>query len=270
MPGSSNIRLEKAVEGIGPISLEEMGSVKLLNRIDTKYLTILPTEYILKGDNTQSVDMLWYASVSTADGRIVDIDPSSLSVSYVNYLGNTVDIKGTVTKQVRNDSGTLVTATNANTDGKRDIVITSTAPNGNTAKGETIKITLSPNGIIKVESEALASRAIKDFQFKVYLKNATGVDPVTITIRHFPLDNIQSYTGEWSSRWDGQPVAPRMEYTNSLSVAQGWGSYETYSNPSVSYSAYIAYSVPPIMVLSIILELHLWKEPGNTMASIIG
>ncbi len=186
--------------------------------------------------------MLWYASVSTADGRIVDIDPSSLSVSYVNYLGNTVDIKGTVTKQVRNDSGTLVTATNANTDGKRDIVITSTAPNGNTAKGETIKITLSPNGIIKVESEALASRAIKDFQFKVYLKNATGVDPVTITIRHFPLDNIQSYTGEWSSRWDGQPVAPRMEYTNSLSVAQGWGSYETYSNPSVSYSAYIAYS----------------------------
>lgn len=209
---------------------------------DTKYLTILPTEYILKGDNTQSVDMLWYASVSTADGRIVDIDPSSLSVSYVNYLGNTVDIKGTVTKQVRNDSGTLVTATNANTDGKRDIVITSTAPNGSTAKGETIKITLSPNGIIKVESEALASRAIKDFQFKVYLKNATGVDPVTITIRHFPLDNIQSFTGAWSSRWDGQPVAPRMEYTNSLSVAQGWGSYETYSNPSVSYSAYIAYS----------------------------
>ncbi len=209
---------------------------------DTKYLTILPTEYILKGDNTQSVDMLWYASVSTADGRIVDIDPSSLSVSYVNYLGNTVDIKGTVTKQVRNDSGTLVTATDANTDGKRDIVITSTAPNGSTAKGETITITLSPNGIIKVESEALASRAIKDFQFKVYLKNATGVDPVTITIRHFPLDNIQSYTGAWSSRWDGQPVAPRMEYTNSLSVAQGWGSYETYSNPSVSYSAYIAYS----------------------------
>ena len=39
MPGSSNIRLEKAVEGICPISLEEMGSVKLLNRIDTKYLT---------------------------------------------------------------------------------------------------------------------------------------------------------------------------------------------------------------------------------------
>ena len=39
MPESSHILLEKAVEGIGPISLEEMEGVKLLNRTDTKYLT---------------------------------------------------------------------------------------------------------------------------------------------------------------------------------------------------------------------------------------
>ena len=170
---------------------------------DTKYLTILPTEYILKGDGNESVDMLWYASVSTDDNRIVDIDPSTLSVSYVNYLGNTTNIKGTVTKQVRNDSGTLVTATNDNTDGKRDIVITATAPTGTTARGEKVVITLTPNGLLRVESEALASRAVKDISFKVYLKNATGVEPVTITVRHFPLDNIQSFTGLWSSRWDG-------------------------------------------------------------------
>lgn len=170
---------------------------------DTKYLTVLPTEYVLKGNDTQSVEMLWYASVSLDDGRIVDIDPSSLSVSYVNYLGNTVDIKGTVTKQVRNDGGTLVTATDANTDGKRDIVITATAPNDATAKGEKVTITLTPNGLIKVESEALASRAVKDISFTVYLKKATGVEPVTITVRHFPLDNIQSFTGSWSSKWNG-------------------------------------------------------------------
>lgn len=191
---------------------------------DTKYLTILPTEYTLKGDDTQSVEMLWYASVSTADNRIVDINPSSLSVSYVNYLGNTVDIKGSVTKQVRNDSGTLVTATDGNTDGKRDIVITSTAPTGTSAQGETVKITLTPNGIIRVDSEALASRAIKDIQFTVYLKNASGVDPVTITIRHFPLDNIQSFTGEWSSRWDGQPLVSR-EYSFDP-VADGWSTWD--------------------------------------------
>ena len=169
---------------------------------DTKYLTILPTEYILKGDGNESVDMLWYASVSTDDNRIVDIDPSTLSVSYVNYLGNTTNIKGTVTKQVRNDSGTLVTATDANTDGKRNIVITSTAPNTG-AQGEKVVITLTPNGLLRVESEALASRAVKDISFKVYLKNASGVEPITITVRHFPLDNIQSFTGLWSSRWDG-------------------------------------------------------------------
>lgn len=206
---------------------------------DTKYLTILPTEYTLKGDNVQSVEMLWYASVSTDDGRIVDIDPSSLSVSYVNYLGNTVDIKGTVTKQVRNDAGNLVTATNANTDGKRDIVITSTAPNGSTAKGETVTITLTPNGLIKVESEALDSRAIKDLQFTVYLKNASGVDPVTITIRHFPLDNIQSFTGAWSSRWDGNPAVIR-EYSFDP-VADGWSTWDgTEDNVECSLAQYNA------------------------------
>ena len=195
---------------------------------DTKYLTILPTEYTLKGDDTQSVEMLWYASVSTDDGRIVDIDPSSLSVSYVNYQGNTVNIKGTTTKQVRNDSGTLVTATDGNTDGKRDIVITSTAPTGTSAQGETVKITLTPNGIIRVDSEALASRAIKDIQFTVYLKNASGVDPVTITIRHFPLDNIQSFTGEWSSRWDGQPLVSK-EYSFDP-VADGWSTWDGFED----------------------------------------
>ena len=39
MRDSNGILLEKAVEAIGPITLEEMDSVKLLNRIDSKYLT---------------------------------------------------------------------------------------------------------------------------------------------------------------------------------------------------------------------------------------
>ena len=207
---------------------------------DTKYLTIIPTEYTLKGDDEQSVDLQWFASVSVDDGRIVDIDPNSLHVSYVNYQSATVDIRGTVTKQVRNDGGTLVTATDANTDGRRDIVITSTAPNGSTAKGEKVVVTLTPNGIIQVKSDALQSRAIKDIEFTVYLKNASGVDAVPIRIRHFPLDNIQSFTGAWSSKWDG--LKEYDEYTSSLTTAQGWGSYETHTNPSVSYEDYIRYT----------------------------
>lgn len=206
---------------------QEATTVKIT---DTKYLTILPTEYVLKGDDTQSVEMLWYASVSIDDGRIVDIDPSSLSVSYVNYQGNTVDIKGTVTKQVRNDSGTLVTATDANTDGKRDIVITSTAPSGSTAQGEKVTITLTPNGLIMVESEALASRAVKDMSFTVYLKNATGVDPVTITVRHFPLDNIQSFTGLWSSKWDESYSSGTVREYSFNPAADGWTSWDGYED----------------------------------------
>lgn len=191
---------------------------------DTKYLTILPTEYILRGDERQSVEMLWYASVSTDDKRIVDIDASSLSVSYVNYQGNTVQIGNSPVKQVRNDLGNLVTATEANTDGKRDIVITATAPASGTAHGEKVVITLTPGGIIRVESDALESRAVKDISFTAYLKNAAGVDPVTITVRHFPLDNIQSFTGAWSSRWDGAPAVAR-EYSFDP-VADGWTTWD--------------------------------------------
>lgn len=202
---------------------QEATTVKIA---DTKYLTILPTEYTLTGDNRQSVEMLWYASVSIDDGRFVDIDSNSLTVSYTNYLGNSVDIRGTVTKQVRNDVGNLVTATTANTDGTRDIVVTSTAPTSGAA-GEQVIISLSPNGIIQVESDALESRAVKEISFTAYLKGTSGVDPVTITVRHFPLDNIQSFVGSWSSRWDG--VGTIREYSFDP-TADGWTTWDGFED----------------------------------------
>ena len=39
MPDNPHRRIDSAVESFPPITLEEMDSVKLLNRIDTKYLT---------------------------------------------------------------------------------------------------------------------------------------------------------------------------------------------------------------------------------------
>lgn len=39
MPDNSHISFDKALEALRPITLEEMDSVKLLNRIDSKYLT---------------------------------------------------------------------------------------------------------------------------------------------------------------------------------------------------------------------------------------
>lgn len=189
---------------------------------DTKYLTVSPTTYTLKGNERQSIDLLWYASVSPSDQRYVDIDPSSLNISFVNYLGQTIDIKGTVTKQVRNAQGDLVTATENNTDGTGDIVITATAPTGTgTANGEKVIITITPGGIIRVASDALDSRAIKDISFDVKLKNVNDLPPEHVTIRHFPLDNLQSITGLWSSRWQ-----PTYEYTYDQATAQSWGDYE--------------------------------------------
>lgn len=39
MPEPQHINFDKALEALGPITLEEMDAVKLLNRIDSKYLT---------------------------------------------------------------------------------------------------------------------------------------------------------------------------------------------------------------------------------------
>lgn len=194
---------------------------------DTKYLTVSPTTYTLKGDERQSIDLLWYASVSPPDQRYVDIDPSSLHISFVNYLGQTIDIKGTVTKQVRNAQGNLVTATENNTDGTSDIVITATAPTASgTANGEKVIITITPGGIIRVASDALDSRAIKDISFDVKLKNVNDLPAEHVTIRHFPLDNVQSITGHWSSRWDGTSGTTTETVYTYDPVASGWGDWD--------------------------------------------
>ncbi len=180
---------------------QEATSVRLS---DTKYLTVTPTSYTLKGDDTTSVDLQWYASVSNDDKRFVDIDVSDLTVTYVDATGTTRDLKYTTSKQVRNADNTLSNYDN-NADGTKDIIITATArayeeSNWPYSDSEKVVITITPSGIIEVQSVALKSRAVKDISFKVKLKNALDIDPVTVTIRHYPLDNIQSFTGSWSSR----------------------------------------------------------------------
>lgn len=181
---------------------------------DINYLTVHPQQYILKGDGAQAVDLNWYASVATDDGRFPDIDVSSLKVSYVNYLGNEVNIKGTVTKEP------------ASPDGLGNIVITSTAPDNNASRGETVQIILTTDGLIKVSSQALLSRAVKTIEFDVELKTTT-LPKKHVVIKHFPLDNIQSITGSWSSRWDG--VNTNTEYSFNP-TADGWTSWDGYED----------------------------------------
>lgn len=165
---------------------------------DINYLTVYPLEYTLKGNGSQKVELNWYASVATDDGRFPDIDVSSVKVHYINYLGNTVNIQGTPTK------------TPSSPDGTANILITSTAPTSG-ANGEKVEILLTTDGIIEVKSDALDSRAVKTIEFDVELKTTT-LPKKHVVIRHYPLDNIQSITGSWSSRWDGNPYSYTVTY----------------------------------------------------------
>lgn len=182
---------------------------------DTKYLMVTPTEYTLKGDGTQSIDLQYFASTSIDDGRYVEIDQSTVTITYINKDGNTVDIKGSVNK------------TPASPDGTQDITYTFTAPASGTANGEAVTIRITPSGFIRVSSQALSSRAIKDIQFDVKLL-ASGLDAEHIHIRHFPLDNIQSYTGSWSSRWGKGYTQTTVKEYSFNPTRDGWESWDGY------------------------------------------
>ena len=179
---------------------------------DTKYLSVIPTEYTLKGDGEQSVDLNWYASVSPDDSRYMDMDVNDVQVTYVNYQGTTVNIKGSVTKSPTTPNG------------REDAVtITSTAPN-TTAHGETVTIQLLKDNIIRVTSKALDSRAVKTIRFKVKLVG-TNLEK-EVVIHHYPLDNIQQITGKWSSRI-GTVTTTRTGASNWDNPLPSWESYET-------------------------------------------
>ena len=187
----------------------QVNSTTYVDISDTQYFMVTPTTYTLKGDNTQSVDLQWFASVSPDDGRYVDIDVSSLNVSYVNYLGNEVVITGTTTYKKATD-GT--------------ITITSTAPTGTNANGEELTIVIKTDGTIQVSSEALASRAVKDISFTVKLRETSFTE--TVHIRHFPLDNIQNILGWFSYKID---ATSHREYSFNP-TADGWDSYDGYED----------------------------------------
>lgn len=183
-----------------------------ISAVDTKYLTVTPKTYTLKGDDTQTVNFQWFASVSVDDARFVDLE--DVKISYVNYEGSTVYIENSPTKSP------------ANPDGTQDITISSTAPTTGGTNGETTTIKLTTGGLVMVSSEALDSRAVKKIEFTVRLRDPKGAELTDkVTVYHYPLDNIQSFEGLWSSRWDGN-YGDTEEYTAYLTVAQTWDSYE--------------------------------------------
>lgn len=182
---------------------------------DINYLTVYPQEYTLKGDGTQKVDLNWYASVALDDGRFPDIVLSSVKVYYTNYQGTKVNIENTPTKNPTSPDGTA------------DILVTSTAPASGSARGEKVEIRLTTDGIIEVKSEALLSRAVKTIEFDVELKTTT-LPKKHVVIRHYPLDNIQSFTGSWSSRWNEGYSSQTVRHYSFNPARDGWTSWNGY------------------------------------------
>lgn len=89
---------------------------------------------------------------------------------------------------------------------------------GNNTSGVSIQVfsNLSGGGRFRVTSTALASRAVKYIEFDAVVDFSYTDGPTVtqhIVVTHFPLDNIQSITGSWSSRWDGQPYGGGGERT---------------------------------------------------------
>ncbi|MBQ1886701.1 MAG: hypothetical protein II157_05820, partial [Bacteroidales bacterium] len=208
---------------------------------DIKYLTVYPTTYILKGDDVQTVDLDWYASVSIDDGRFVDLDLNSVQITYENYQGNTINITGS---QSGSGTANYIYKTPASPDGTTDIVITSYAPNGSLgANGETTVITLTRDGIIRVSSEALKSRAVKTIKFTVKL--TTSALTKEIVIKHYPLDNIQHITGAYSTRttsgwinwdWNQKAFPTSLNYNTNAGRQAYTGTAPEYENIGFYYN----------------------------------
>ena len=196
---------------------------------DTKYFLVTPTEYVLQGNNTQTTDLNWYASVSPDDGRFVSI--KNLSIEYENYEHQTVNITGTV--RYTPQSGY---------DGSTDYVIESTA-SGSGTHGEKVIITIFKNGIMRVSSDALLNRALKTIRFTAYL--TTTMMEQEIVIHHYPLDNLANIQGVYASRstsgwiqWDNLVGVSNPSVPSTTNYRQAYtGTAPTYQDITIQYNS---------------------------------
>lgn len=173
------------------------------------YFYVTPTTYNLRGDNTQSTVLDYYA----AKGDVVKF--RNLQVYYYNSSGKKVDIYG-------------------GTQAERNAEFTDKSLTDNDA-GQNYSITINDDGTIDVSSQALDNRAVKyiSFQaFMTYVDENNQMKTITqdVFIKHFPLDNIQNVEGWWSSKYtsvNGTESITTKEYSSSPKGDDGsWTSYD--------------------------------------------
>ena len=166
-----------------PDEMTEAQSVQLLYFVPEK-------EYRLRGDGLQSTYLQYFTPKS---------DPNETGGHYQ------------ATPRIRN-----VQVYYYDQDGNKRTIQNAAAGGyswtGSEAAGVTINVLsqANGNGRFYIASNALKNRSVKYIEFDAVVDfGYAGGQVVTqhIIVTHFPLDNIQSILGWWSSRWDGQPTS---------------------------------------------------------------
>lgn len=159
------------------------------------------------------------------NGNKVMIDASSLNISYLNsekeraYL-----VKEGKLQKIENNK-----FTSADKDPYSDAQTIEVKFGGSVAGGTEVtnntNITIDGNGNINIQSDVLYNQAIKTISFRVYLEGYESTLYQDIVIQHYPVDNIQSFEGWWSSKYTSYTTGKKTvrEYTYSLAEAQSWG-----------------------------------------------
>ena len=202
------------------------------------YFRVNPKVYTLRGDGEQSVVLNYQKASGTK----------------VNWKLFTYDSDGNQTGVVSSDDEDAVRAWFYDADGDFTTTYSDNSGTDWTNMGVTIEQstegTSGSSGTVTVTSTALNNKGIKYIRLRVYLDEEStfsdGVETMyeDIIIRHFPTDNIQSYTGSWSSYSGG--TTTQTLTTTDLSQAQAWATqygveYTTSTIDAVDYISYSEY-----------------------------
>lgn len=159
---------------------------------------VAETSYRLRGDGAASTQLQYFTPKSDpiASGSPYNMATPkirNIKVYYINQDGEKVYLAQSTSTYDQNGDYTWST-----TDG--GAVNISVVPARDKKGG----------GDFLVSSTSLANRSVRYIEFDAFVDFAYDGGPEIvrhITVTHFPLDNLQSIPGKWSSRWDGQTAS---------------------------------------------------------------
>lgn len=164
------------------------------------YFYVTPKRYELRGNDTQTVDLAYYAP----EGSVVQV--RNVKIYYYNSSGTTVYQYGSNNTQLNAEHTTFTT------------------PN---TVAQPTSITVNADGTIHISSEALANKAVKYISFTVFTtfvdeNGRTQTLTENVTVKHFPTDNIQNVEGWYSTKTRTNTMTATVTVYSQTSPGNGW------------------------------------------------